>query len=79
MILRRLRRRAGTASCVLDGEGPVGYGSAMTLASTIDDAQLIETILEGSSGGGAIMPGLANQFDDQESADVVAYVRASFP
>lgn len=49
-----------------------------TFASTISDARLIQVIIDGSVGQN-VMPPLGGQFSDQEIADVVAYVRATFP
>lgn len=49
-----------------------------TFASTITDAQLIQIIIDGSVGQN-VMPPLGSQYSDQEIADVVAYVRATFP
>jgi len=70
----------GNSSC----HGPDGSGSASnardlnTVVPTIGDERLVEVIIDGVSANGGVMPGLGNQLDDQDIADVVAYSRATF-
>lgn len=56
-------------------DGASGYAANLVeVAPTLDDAVIVGTIINGDSTGG--MP--AQDLSDQEVADVLAYVRATF-
>lgn len=71
--------QCGNASCHGgDGTGSATARNLNQVVPTLDDATLIDVILNGSVANGAVMPGLASQLSDQDVADVVAYCRATF-
>jgi len=63
-----------------DGTASISNARDLTThVPTATDAQIIKTVIDGSITGAAVMPPYGGQFSDQEIADVVAYLRATFP
>lgn len=57
-----------------------GYPALNEVVPTLTDVELVKVVVEGVSGpaGEVIMPDYAEYFTNQEIADLVAYMRASF-